>query len=65
MKIPIDCEQIRISAMAISDGEEGPIPSTQIDEHVRECAACREEVELLCDSSPLPPTIRRPNRVTG
>jgi len=59
MKIPIDCEQIRISAMAISDGEEGPIPSTQIDEHVRECAACREEVELLCDSSPLPPTIRR------
>lgn len=59
MNIPIDCEQIRISAMAISDGEEGPISSAQIDEHVRECAACREEVESLCDASPLPPTIRR------
>lgn len=61
MKIPIYCEQIRISAMANSDGEEGPIPTAQIDEHVRECAACREEVELLCDSSPLPPTVQRVN----
>jgi len=59
MTIPIDCEQVRISAMAASDGEEGPIPSVQVDEHLRECAECRKEVELLSNVSPLPPTIRR------
>jgi predicted anti-sigma-YlaC factor YlaD len=35
MAISIDCEQVRISAMAAADGEERPVSSEQISEHLR------------------------------
>jgi hypothetical protein len=39
------CEKIRISAMAISDGEEPLLSELQIKEHIESCADCRVELE--------------------
>ncbi len=57
MTIYVDCEQVCMSAMATADGEEAPISQDQIDEHMLECAACREEIERMIARPPLPPCI--------
>ena len=59
MTTSVDCELVRISAMAAADGEEPPTSQEQIDGHIRECAACQEEIKRWLARPPLPPTIRR------
>ena len=39
------CEKVRISAMAISDGEQPLLSELQIKEHIESCADCRLELE--------------------
>jgi len=39
------CEKVRISAMAISDGEQSLLSELQIKEHIESCADCRLELE--------------------
>jgi len=39
------CEKIRISVMAISDGERPLLSELQIKEHIESCADCRLELE--------------------
>ena len=39
------CEKIRISAMAISDGERPLLSELQIIEHIESCEDCRVELE--------------------
>jgi predicted anti-sigma-YlaC factor YlaD len=39
------CEKVRISAMAISDGEQPILSELQIKEHIESCADCRLELE--------------------
>ena len=39
------CEKVRISAMAISDGERPLLPELQIKEHIESCVDCRVELE--------------------
>lgn len=39
------CEKVRISAMAILDGEEPPLSARQVNEHLESCVECRHELE--------------------
>jgi predicted anti-sigma-YlaC factor YlaD len=39
------CEKVRISAMAILDGEKPTLPANEVDEHIRSCADCQRAVE--------------------
>jgi predicted anti-sigma-YlaC factor YlaD len=39
------CEKIRISTMAILDGEKPLLLADEVDEHTRSCAHCRRELE--------------------
>ena len=39
------CEQVRISVMAISDGEEPLLPANEVNEHIRSCADCQRALE--------------------
>ena len=41
------CEEVRMWAMALADGEEPPAPAARIQEHLAACSACRAEVEAL------------------
>jgi anti-sigma factor RsiW len=43
----INCESIRISDMALADGEESPLDREEIDAHLRNCDRCRAEIEQL------------------
>ena len=43
----IDCESVRVAAMAIADGEKASLGATEIDSHLFSCEACREEIEQL------------------
>jgi predicted anti-sigma-YlaC factor YlaD len=43
----LNCENVRMSAMAIADGEQPPLAASEVALHVNECAACRLEVEQL------------------
>lgn len=49
----IDCENVRVAAMAISDGEESSLKKEEIESHLLNCAACREETEQLRATSQL------------
>ena len=40
-----DCETIRMSAMALRDGEKAELSEEEIKAHGRECAVCREVIE--------------------
>ena len=56
---PIDCETIRIAAMAVADGET-PLESPQeIADHVEECSACREALAGETSDKLFPDTTRR------
>jgi len=39
-----DCQKIRLSAMAIQDGQISSLPPDEIERHVDHCPECREEV---------------------
>jgi predicted anti-sigma-YlaC factor YlaD len=43
----MNCEQVRIAAMALEDGETPPLPRAAIESHLAECAECRQELEEL------------------
>jgi hypothetical protein len=43
----IDCESVRIAAMAIADDEESSLRPGEIEVHLLNCEACREEIEQL------------------
>ena len=43
----MNCEQVRVAAMALADGETAPLPRSAIEAHVIECAACRQEIREL------------------
>jgi anti-sigma factor RsiW len=38
------CERIRISAMAIRDGETAPLAEQEVSKHLESCADCRLEI---------------------
>ena len=42
-----NCEEIRVAAMALADGEQAPLTAADMDEHLAACAACREEVRQM------------------
>ena len=37
----VDCEVAREALSARLDGEREPVPSSRVDEHLADCAACR------------------------
>ena len=39
------CEKIRISAMAIRDGETPPLSEQEVSKHLESCADCRLEID--------------------
>jgi hypothetical protein len=39
------CEKLRLSAMAILDGEAPQLSAKEINDHLESCAACRSELE--------------------
>jgi hypothetical protein len=43
----IDCESIRVAAMALADGEESPLLREEIELHLSNCDQCRAEIESL------------------
>ena len=43
----INCESIRLAAMALADGEESPLQREEIEMHLRNCEECRAEIESL------------------
>jgi len=43
----MSCEQVRIAAMALADGETPPLPRAAIEVHLAECAECRQELGEL------------------
>jgi len=49
----LDCESVRIGAMALADSEESPLSSREIEKHLFNCEACREEIEQLRASNQL------------
>ena len=53
------CEKIRISAMAISDGDQPLLPETEIAEHIGSCAECRSVIEQLHNADLLLQTHKR------
>jgi hypothetical protein len=43
----IDCESVRLAAMALSDGESSSLGRKEIEAHLNECELCSEEMESL------------------
>lgn len=43
----MDCEVAREALSARLDGEREPVPSARVDQHLDECAACREWFDLV------------------
>jgi predicted anti-sigma-YlaC factor YlaD len=43
----INCESVRVAAMALADGEKAPLRPEEIETHLLNCDRCREEVEQL------------------
>jgi predicted anti-sigma-YlaC factor YlaD len=43
----LNCESVRLAAMAITDGEKPELLPPQIEAHLSECANCRQEIEQL------------------
>ena len=49
----INCESIRIAAMALADGEESPLSTAEIQAHLSNCESCSEEIAQLHDTNKL------------
>lgn len=43
----MNCEQVRMAAMALADGETPPLSRAVIEAHVAECAECRQEIAKM------------------
>jgi hypothetical protein len=43
------CEEWRLAAMALADGETPPAPHAEIESHLAGCEGCRREIEQLND----------------
>jgi hypothetical protein len=43
----IDCESVRVAAMALRDGEASPLGTEEIEAHLSQCELCTEEMESL------------------
>ena len=43
----VNCESIRLAAMAVADGENPPIPAPEIELHLSTCDHCRSDVAQL------------------
>jgi hypothetical protein len=41
------CEECRLAAMALADGETPPVSQVAIEAHLAGCEGCREEIEHL------------------
>lgn len=53
------CETVRLSAMAIGDGEVPPMPEGEVKAHLSGCEECRREVEMMEGSRDLLMPVRR------
>lgn len=49
----MDCEVAREALSARLDGEREPVPSVRVDEHLGECAACREWFDQVAEQARL------------
>jgi hypothetical protein len=45
------CEKVRLSVMAMSDGEQSQLPGSDINEHLLTCSECRDVIEQLQTAS--------------
>jgi anti-sigma factor RsiW len=43
----INCESIRVAAMALADGEDSPLGREEVEMHLRNCEHCRAEIEPI------------------
>jgi anti-sigma factor RsiW len=43
----INCESVRVAAMALADGETPPLRSEEIETHLLICERCSEEIQQL------------------
>jgi len=48
------CERIRISAMAIRDGETAPLSEQEVSKHLESCVDCRLEIDKQRQATELP-----------
>lgn len=55
----MNCEEVRIAAMAIADGEMDPLPREVVDEHAASCEACRRAIAGLAAVEPALAALRR------
>lgn len=53
------CETVRLSAMALGDGEVPPMPDGEVTAHLGRCEACRREVEMMDGIQDLLTPVRR------
>ncbi|OBK19676.1 zf-HC2 domain-containing protein [Mycobacterium asiaticum] len=49
----MDCEVAREALSARLDGEREPVPSSRVDEHLAECALCRDWLDQVTDQADL------------
>jgi hypothetical protein len=62
--IKFTCEEVRIAAMAIADGEDATFSLRQIEEHIAGCIECLKEIEQLkIESNLLNKLQRRPQSI--
>ena len=43
----INCESVRVAAMALADGEDSPLGREEVEMHLRNCEHCRAEIEPM------------------
>jgi hypothetical protein len=48
----MNCEEVRLAAMALADGEQPALPRAVIEGHTAECTACRKEIQALGELNP-------------
>jgi hypothetical protein len=54
-----ECDNVRLSAMAIADGEEPPLSSAEVEIHLAHCRTCAAEATQLAETSRLLSTPER------
>lgn len=55
----VDCEQVRIAAMAIADGDSPTVEPCDVEAHLTSCSDCRAAVEQLDIENLLPTDLQR------
>ena len=56
------CEDVRIAAMALAEGEAAPLERAAVEEHVASCEACRRSVAELSAVTRSLDMLQRPDR---